>query len=55
MGAKIAVAQKRMFDGVFICKNCNKKIRAQSVKITAGKISCSRCKSRSFKPIRRKK
>mgnify|MGYP001598960031 CR=1 FL=1 len=55
MATKIAVAQKRMFDGVFVCKDCNKKIRAQSVKITAGKITCPRCKGKAFRPMRRKK
>lgn len=54
MATKIAVAQKRMFNDVFVCKNCNRKIRSQAVRIIAGNVSCPRCKSRSFRPIRKK-
>ena len=55
MGTKLAVAQKRMFTNVFICKNCSKKIRSQAVRIISGKVKCPKCNSRSFRPIKRKK
>jgi len=55
MAQKIAAAQKRMFEDVFVCKKCSKKIRSQSMKIIAGKIKCPRCNSRSFRPVKRKK
>lgn len=54
MATKIPVAQKRMFEGVFVCRNCNKKIRSQAVRITAGKVKCPKCDSRAFRPIRKK-
>jgi len=54
MATKIPAAQKRMFQDVFVCKKCSKKIRSQAVKITAGKIKCPRCDSRSFRPVRKK-
>jgi DNA-directed RNA polymerase subunit RPC12/RpoP len=54
MATKIPIAQQRMFANVYVCKNCNKKVRAPSVRVVAGKISCPRCKSRAFRPIRKK-
>ncbi len=55
MATKLAVPQRRMFEGVFVCKNCNKKIRSQSVRITAGIIKCPKCDGRVFRPKRKKK
>ena len=54
MAAKIPIAHQRMFHNVYVCKNCNKKVRSQAVRVVAGKISCPRCKSRAFRPIRKK-
>ena len=54
MAAKLPVAQKRMFQGVFVCKNCRKKIRTDMVRILAGKVSCTRCSGKAFRPIRKK-
>lgn len=54
MATKIPIAQKRMFENVFVCKDCSKKIRAQPVKIIAGKIKCPRCGSKAFRQIRKK-
>ena len=54
MGTKIAIAQKRLFADIFVCKNCNKKIRSQSTRIIAGKVKCPRCDKRAFRPIRKK-
>ena len=54
MATKIPAAQKRMFQDVFVCKKCNKKIRSRAVKIISGEVRCPRCNSRSFRPIRRK-
>ena len=54
MATKIPVAQKRMFQNVFVCKDCNKKIRTQAGRILAGKVRCNRCGGHAFKPVRRK-
>ena len=54
MATKIPVAQKRMFENVYVCKICSKKIRSQPVRIIAGKVKCPRCDGRSFRPIRKK-
>ena len=54
MATKIPIAQKRMFENVFVCKKCNKKIRSQPTRIAAGKVKCQRCNSRSFRAIKKK-
>ncbi len=53
MAAKIPVAQRRMFQNVFVCKDCSKKIRTQMVRILAGKIKCPRCSGRAFRPVKK--
>lgn len=54
MAAKLPVAQKRLFRDVYVCRNCNKKIRSQSVRIIAKRIKCPRCDNRNFRAIRKK-
>tara|TARA_Y100000310_G_scaffold317241_1_gene369884 strand:- start:2595 stop:2759 length:165 start_codon:yes stop_codon:yes gene_type:complete len=54
MATKIPVAQKRMFENVFVCKRCSKKVRTQAVRVIAGKIKCPKCDSRAFRAIRKK-
>jgi predicted RNA-binding Zn-ribbon protein involved in translation (DUF1610 family) len=54
MAAKMLVAQNRMFMNVFVCRDCNKKIRTQTVRILAGKIKCPRCGRHAFRPIKKK-
>jgi len=51
---KFAEAEVRKFHNVFICKNCKAKVRALSLKILAGKISCKKCGSKDFRPLRKK-
>ncbi len=54
MATKIPAAQKRLFQNVFVCKNCSKKIRTQTVRVVARKVKCPRCGKRSFRQIRKK-
>jgi Zn finger protein HypA/HybF involved in hydrogenase expression len=54
MATKISVAQTRMFQNVFVCRDCNKKIRTQTVRILAGKIKCPKCSGHAFRPVRKK-
>jgi len=54
MAAKVHAAQVRMFGNVFICKECNAKMRTDSRKITEGKVKCRKCKSRAFRPVSKK-
>mgnify|MGYP001574905762 CR=1 FL=1 len=52
--AKIPAAQARLFKNIFICKNCNSKIRADARKILSGKAKCRKCGGKDFKPKRKK-
>jgi hypothetical protein len=52
--AKIKEAQNRMFKDIFVCKNCQTKIRADPQKIIKGKVRCRKCKKRAFRPLKKK-
>jgi len=54
MGTKIPAAQARLFQNVFVCKDCSKKLRAQAVRVSAGKVKCPRCGSKALRTIRKK-
>jgi len=52
--AKIPEAQNRLFKNVFVCKNCQAKIRADPQKILKGKVRCRKCKKRVFRALKKK-
>jgi predicted Zn finger-like uncharacterized protein len=52
--AKIPEAMNRMFRNVFVCKNCQSKIRASQLKILAGKVKCRKCGKKAFRPVNKK-
>ncbi len=54
MATKIPAAQKRLFGNVFICRNCNKKIRTQAVRVVSKKVKCPRCGGHIFRQVRKK-
>lgn len=54
MATKVPVAQERLFKNVFICKVCSHKMRIDPLKVLTGKVSCRKCKSKAFRPIRKK-
>ncbi|HVY01930.1 MAG TPA: hypothetical protein VHA12_04170 [Candidatus Nanoarchaeia archaeon] len=54
MATKLPIAQKRLFANVFVCRDCNKKVRTQSVRVIAGKVKCPRCNGHVFRPVRKK-
>jgi len=54
MATKLPIAQKRLFQNIFICKNCNKKVRTQAARVASKKAKCPRCKSNALRPIRKK-
>lgn len=54
MAIKIPAAQARLLRNVWVCKNCNSKIRAEARQIIEGKVKCRKCKSRKFRPIRKR-
>ncbi len=47
------VAAARLFDRVFVCRVCKKKIRADPAKVRAGKVKCPKCGSRALRPKRK--
>jgi len=54
MATKIAIAQKRLFGDIFICKRCGKKIRTQATRVIAKKVKCPKCDSYALRPVRKK-
>jgi len=54
MATKIPTAQKRLFQNVFVCKDCSKKVRTQAARVVSGKVRCPRCGKYSFRQIRKK-
>ncbi|MEM4719533.1 MAG: hypothetical protein QXG18_01555 [Candidatus Pacearchaeota archaeon] len=54
MATKLAAAHKRLFKNLFFCKVCKQRIKVDPSKILSGKVSCRRCKSKSFRPVNKK-
>jgi Zn finger protein HypA/HybF involved in hydrogenase expression len=54
MAAKIPIAQARMFNNVFVCRDCNRRVRTQPTRVIAKKVSCPGCGGHTFRPVRRK-
>jgi len=52
--AKFAEAESRLYHNIFVCKKCKTKIRANPMKVIAGKISCRRCSSKALRAVRKK-
>ncbi len=52
--AKFAETESRIFKNIFVCRNCKSRIRANNMKVIAGKIKCRKCDSKSFRPVRKK-
>ena len=52
--AKIEAAHNRIFKGLFICKNCSSKVKADPRKVAEGKVKCRKCKASSLR-VKRKK
>lgn len=49
MPAKIPEAVARLFQNVWICRRCKKKIRADILKIKSGNVKCPKCGQSSFR------
>lgn len=54
MAAKILAAQNRLYKNAFVCKVCKHKMRLEPQKILTGKARCRKCKSKDFRPVRKK-
>jgi len=51
---KFPEAEARIFHNAFVCKKCKKKIKAPNLKVLAGKVTCPKCGSKAFRPVRKK-
>lgn len=51
---KFEEAAKRLFRDIYVCRKCKTKIRASSMKVMAGKISCRKCGGKALRPLRKK-
>lgn len=51
---KFPEAEARMFRNMFVCRKCKTKIRASSMKVRLGKISCRKCNSKALRPVKKK-
>lgn len=47
--------RNRLFKGVFICMNCNAKIRAKPIKVKKKKVKCRKCGSYKLRGKKTKK
>lgn len=52
--AKFPEANARLYQNIFVCKDCKSKVRAQQMKVLQGKIACRKCKSKSLRVVRKK-
>jgi ribosomal protein L40E len=47
----VPVADNRVFVGVYVCRNCNSKIRVSNPKLLRlNKVKCRKCGSRVLRP-----
>ena len=51
---KFPEAQARLYKNVFVCKNCQSKIKADPQKILKGKIKCRKCNKKAFRTLKKK-
>jgi ribosomal protein L40E len=51
MSAKLnEVVYKRLFENVFVCLKCKRKMKANPQKIRLGKVHCRNCGYNRFRP-----
>jgi len=53
--AKFPEAAARLFHGVFVCRKCKSKKRADIRKVLEKKVTCRKCGGRAFRAIKSKK
>jgi|TARA_Y100000310_G_scaffold311695_1_gene358231 uncharacterized CHY-type Zn-finger protein len=54
MATKIPAAQNRLMKNAVVCKVCKHRMRLDNLKILSGKAKCRKCKSKDFRPVRKK-
>ncbi len=48
---RIPEAEARLFNRVFICMRCGSRMKADLMKVKAGKVKCRRCRHKALRPI----
>jgi len=48
---KFPETDQRIFQRVFICMKCGAKMKADLLKVRAGKIKCRKCRRKQLRPI----
>jgi ribosomal protein L40E len=48
---KFPETDQRIFQRVFVCMKCGAKMKADLLKVRAGKIKCRKCKRKQLRPI----
>ncbi len=51
--AKFDAAINRLFNRIFVCKNCKTKVKTDMSRVLMRKISCKNCGSKHFRPIKK--
>ena len=51
---KFPEAETRIFKNSFVCRKCKTKVRAPTLKILGGKITCKKCGRTVFRPLKKK-
>jgi len=51
--AKFPEAIARLFQNVFVCRNCKTKVRSTSQKINLKLVTCKRCGKKVFRAIKK--
>jgi Zn finger protein HypA/HybF involved in hydrogenase expression len=54
MATKIQEAMDRLFKNVFVCLNCQTKMRADPQKVLKGRVKCRKCKKKRFRVLKKK-
>lgn len=52
---KIEEAENRLYRNVFVCRNCNAKMRASPQKVMMKLIKCRKCGARNLRPKKRER
>jgi ribosomal protein L40E len=52
---RIAEAQHRLFENVFVCKKCKSKLRSDSNRVRNKQVKCRKCQGKALRAIRLKK
>lgn len=48
--AQFKAAQARLFDDMFVCKDCGSKIRTKNLRVIRGLARCRKCGSKDLRP-----